>query len=72
MTKVLEQAISEVEGLPEADQEEIGRQLLSHVQKLQRLRAELDKGIQSLDEGKGKPLDIEKFIAEQHARHVGE
>jgi hypothetical protein len=71
MTKALEQAIAEVEGLSEADQEQIGRQLLSHVEKLRRLRAELDKGIRSLDAGKGEPLDIEKFIEEQHARHAG-
>lgn len=68
---MLEQAIAEVEGLPEADQEQIGRQLLSHVEKLRRLRAELDRGIQSLDAGKGEPLDIEKFIEEQHARYAG-
>ncbi len=71
MTKALEQAIAEVEGLSEADQEQIGRQLLSHVEKLRRLRAELDKGIRSLDAGKGAPLDIEKFIEEQNARHAG-
>ena len=72
MIKALEQAIAEVEGLSEADQEQIGRQLLSHVEKLRRLRIELDKGIRSLDAGKGEALDIEKFIEEQNARHAGE
>ncbi|HVH78222.1 MAG TPA: hypothetical protein VM782_02430 [Stellaceae bacterium] len=67
MTKVLEQAFAEVANLSEADQEEIGRQLLSHVEKLRRLRAELDKGIRSLDEGKGVPLDTEAFSAGQHS-----
>ena len=71
MTKVLERAIAEVEGLPEADQEEIGRQILSHVEKLRRLREEIDKGLRSLDAGKGEPLDIDEFIAEQNARHAG-
>jgi hypothetical protein len=71
MTKVLERAFAVVEELPEADQEQIGRQLLSHVEKLRRLRTELDKGIASLDAGKGAPLDIEQFLAEQHARHAG-
>ncbi len=71
MTKALEQAIAEVEKLLEADQEQIGRQLLSHVEKLRRLRIELDKGIRSLDAGQGEPLDIEKFIEEQNARHAG-
>jgi Arc/MetJ-type ribon-helix-helix transcriptional regulator len=71
MTKAFEAAIAEVEGLSEADQEQIGRQLLSHVEKLRRLRAELDKGIQSLDAGKGEPLDIEKFIEGMNTRHAG-
>lgn len=71
MSKVLERAIAEVEGLPEADQEEIGRQILSHVEKLRRLREEIDKGLRSLDAGKGEPLDIDEFIAEQNARHAG-
>jgi hypothetical protein len=71
MTRVLERAIAEVNGLPEADQEQIGRQLLSHIEKLRRLRAELDKSLRSLDEGKGAPLDIEAFIEEQSARYAG-
>jgi hypothetical protein len=40
MTKTLERAIEELISLPEADQEQIGRQLLSHVEKLRQLRAE--------------------------------
>jgi hypothetical protein len=62
MVKTLEQAIAEVESLPDADQEQIGRQLLSHVEKLRRLREELDKGARSLDAGMGKPVDIDKFV----------
>jgi hypothetical protein len=46
--------------------------LLSAVQDGYWLRNELDKGIRSLDAGKGAPLDIEKFIEEQNARHAGE
>jgi hypothetical protein len=34
----------------------------SHVEKLRQLRADIDAGLRSLDEGKGKPLDIEQFI----------
>lgn len=71
MTKLLERAIAEVEALPQADQEQIGRQLPSHVEKLRRLRTELDKSIASLDAGQGAPLDIEQFLAEQHSRHAG-
>jgi hypothetical protein len=62
MVKVLEQAIAEVSALPDADQEQIGRQILSHVEKLRSLRDELDKGVRSLDAGKGRTLDIEDFI----------
>jgi hypothetical protein len=69
MVKTLEIAIAEVANLPDADQEEIGRQLLSHVEKLRQLRVEIDKGIRSLDAGEGKPLDIEDFIRDLNERH---
>jgi antitoxin ParD1/3/4 len=36
--------------------------------KLQQLRAEIGKGIASLDNGKGKPLDIEAIKAEGRKR----
>ncbi|MBC8020072.1 MAG: hypothetical protein H7X78_02530 [Methyloceanibacter sp.] len=62
MVKTLQKAIAEVVSLPDADQEEIGRKLLSHVEKLRRLRADIDAGIRSLDEGQGKAIDIEQFI----------
>jgi hypothetical protein len=38
--KTLEQAIAELQRLPADDQEQIGRTLLSHVEKLRALRAE--------------------------------
>jgi len=69
MVKTLELAIAEIAGLPDADQEKIGQQLLSHVEKLRRLRAEIDKGISSLDAGEGRPLDIEDFIRQQNEGH---
>jgi hypothetical protein len=69
MVKTLEIAIAEVSNLPEADQEQIGRRLLSHVEKLRRLRAEIDKGIGSLEAGEGKPLDIEDFLRHKNERH---
>ena len=34
MVRTLEQAIAEISRLPDADQEQIGRKLLSHVEKL--------------------------------------
>jgi hypothetical protein len=48
MVRTFERAIAEVAALPDADQELIGRQLLSHVENLRRLREELDKGVRSL------------------------
>jgi len=71
MTKVLKDAIEEISNLPAADQEKIGRDLLAHVEKLRRLRAEIDKGIRSLDAGEGRELDIEDFIRNVNARHGG-
>jgi hypothetical protein len=65
MVKTLEKAIAEIAGLPEADQEEIGRKLLSHVEKLRTLRADIDAGIASLDAG-SRPLDIEQFIVKMN------
>jgi hypothetical protein len=65
MVKTLEQAIAEVLQLPNADQEQIGRQLLSHVEKLRSLREELDKGVRSLNAGMGKPVDIDEFVRQK-------
>jgi len=62
MVRTLEKAIAEVSNLPDADQEQIAQRLLSHVEKLRQLRADIDKGIHSLDAGEGKPLDIEDFL----------
>jgi hypothetical protein len=66
MVKTLEQAIAEVTNLPDADQEQIGRKLLSHVEKLRQLRADIDQGIRSLDAGEGRPLDIEEFLRQMN------
>jgi len=65
MVRALEQAIAEIAALPDADQEEIGRQLLSHVEKLRHLREALDQGIRSLDAGKGRALDIDEFVRQK-------
>ncbi len=71
MVKTLEQAIAEIATFPDADQEQIGQRLLSHVEKLRQLRAEIDMGIRSLDAGAGKPLDIAEFLTQQHGRDGG-
>jgi hypothetical protein len=71
MTKTLEQAIAEVSTLSDADQEKIGQSLLSHVDRLRRLRAEIDKGLRSLDAGEGRPLDLKQFLQQKHDRRGG-
>jgi hypothetical protein len=69
MVKTLQKAIAELANLPAADQEEIGRKLLSHVEKLNKLRADIDAGLRSLDAGEGRPLDIEQFIDKMNGSH---
>ena len=69
MVKTLEQAIAEVTNPPAADQEQIGRKLLSHVEKLKVLRHDIDAGIRSLDAGEGRPLDIEEFLRQKNQIH---
>jgi hypothetical protein len=71
MTKILEQAIAEVSTLSDADQEKIGQSLLSHVERLRRLRAEIDKGLRALDAGEGRPLDLKQFLQQKHDQNGG-
>jgi hypothetical protein len=70
MVKTLERAIAEVERLPSDMQEKIGRELLAHVEKLRSLRADLAKGIRSLDKGAGRKLDIENVIRRARRRNA--
>ena len=69
MVKTLQNAIAEVASLPDADQEEIARKLLSHVERLRQLRADIDAGLDSLDKGKGKALDIDQFLEKMNREH---
>ncbi len=71
MVKTLEQAIAEISNLSDADQEQIGRKLLSHVEKLRQLRSEIDKGIRSLDAGQGRELNIEDVIRRKNTKRAG-
>ncbi|HEY5208432.1 MAG TPA: hypothetical protein VIJ42_03190 [Stellaceae bacterium] len=70
MAKALELAFAKAAQLPEAAQEEIGRELLEHIDALTALRAELEIGIRQLDEGKSEELDIDALIGELHAEHA--
>src|ERR1035437_1612879 len=51
MTKLLEEAMAKVSQLPEATQQSIAEDLIAHVTNVEHLRAELKKGIDSLDRG---------------------
>jgi len=62
MVKALELAISKASALPDAAQEQLGRELLERIEALARLRAEVDIGIRELDAGQGRELDIEEVI----------
>jgi len=70
MTKTLKEAIDEVAALPESDQDQIGRRLLDHVEKIRALRADLQAGVSSLDAGRGRSLDIKEVIARARARYA--
>ena len=69
MVKILKQAIAEIESLSVSDQEQIGRKLLSHVEKLRLLRGDIGEGIRSLDAGNGRELDIEDLIRRKNERY---
>ena len=68
MVKTLEDASAALSKLPDDDQEQIGRKLLTHVERISQLRAELDTGIRSLKAGEGKELDIDRFLSGKHSR----
>jgi hypothetical protein len=70
MTNVLKEALDQVATLPEADQEQIGRELLQHVLKIRALRADLQAGVDSLDRGRGRELDMDGVIRRARARPV--
>jgi hypothetical protein len=64
MVKTLELAISKAANLPEAAQEQLGRELLDRIDELSELRAEIEIGLKELDAGLAEELDIEEVIRE--------
>jgi hypothetical protein len=58
--------------LPEAAQEQIGRDLLEYVEFVGQLRAELKKGVDQLDAGLGEELDFEEFLGQRRAEYDGQ
>jgi uncharacterized protein (UPF0335 family) len=70
MVKTFELAITKVANLPEAAQEQLGRELLERIEALERLRAEIESGVRELDAGLGEELDIEGIIRQAHAENA--
>jgi hypothetical protein len=66
MVKILELALSKAASLPEAAQEQLGRELLERIDALAELRGEIEIGLRELDAGLGEELDVEGLI--RHAR----
>ena len=69
MTKLLQEAMDKVSTLPEATQQSIAEDLIAHVESVQHLRAELQKGIVSLDRGEGQELDIDQVMRTARAAY---
>jgi len=69
MVRALELAIEALGNLPAADQERMGRQLLTYIEKLLQLRIEVEKGIRVLEEGPAVALDVDEFLRQQNERH---
>jgi hypothetical protein len=69
MSKALQLAMTKAASLPEAAQEQLGRELLERIEILTQLRADIDVGIQELDAGLGEELDVEEFIRQLHDEH---
>jgi hypothetical protein len=69
MVKALELAIEALKTLPAADQERLGRQLTSYVERLLQLRVEIDWGIGVLEREAAVALDVDEFLVQQNERH---
>jgi hypothetical protein len=71
MGTALKLAMEKAADLPEAAQEQLGRELLERIDALIQLRAEVEIGIRELDAGLGEELDIEKLVEQLRSEHAG-
>jgi hypothetical protein len=71
MTKALQLAMTKAAALPEAAQEQLGREMLERIERINELRAAVELGIRELDSGMGEELNIEEFIAQLHRDEAG-
>ena len=69
MTNTLKQAIQRVSELPPAAQEQIGEELLLHVENVRRLRSQLETGADSLDHNGERVLKMADVIQRARAQH---
>jgi len=65
MTKALQLAMTKAAALPEAAQEQLGRELLERIERLNELRVAIEVCTRELDAGLGEELDIEELIGAQ-------
>jgi hypothetical protein len=68
-SETLQLATSKAQSLPEAAQEELGRDVLLRIKELEELRAKIHVGVAELDAGNGGPLDMRKIKAEARRQY---
>jgi hypothetical protein len=71
MTK-LQQALEKIAALPQAAQDDIAEQLLRQVKRVQRLRAEILKRLESFDRGRYTELDAQEIIKQALATYMAD
>ena len=69
-SKTLQLAINKAQNLPEAAQEELGRDVLLRIKELEELRAKIRVGVAELDVGKGGPLDMRQIKTEARRQYA--
>jgi hypothetical protein len=69
-SETLQLAIYKAQNLPEAAQEELGRDVLLRIKEIEELRAKIRVGVAELDTGKGGPLDMRKIKAEARRQYA--
>ena len=69
-SETLQLAIHKAQNLPEAAQEELGRDVLLRIKELEELRAKIRVGVTELDAGKGGPLDMRQIKTEARRHYA--
>jgi hypothetical protein len=69
-SETLQLAINKAQNLPEAAQEELGRDVLLRIKELEELRAKIRVGVAEFDAGKGGPLDMPQIKAEARRQYA--